>query len=71
MAFLSRTEAVADGGTDTFAISFPYLDNAHVFVYTQSGGDPFVQYTEGFTFLSPQSVQLNTSPETGTVDKYA
>lgn len=68
MVAVSRTESVADGATDTFPISFPYLAEDHVFVFTKAPGEAaLTQYTEGFTFTSPSMIQLNTTPANGTV----
>jgi hypothetical protein len=65
---ITRTEAVADGLTDTFSVSFPYLDESHVFVFVKlSGNGFFEQYTQGFSFNAPNLIQLNTTPAADTV----
>lgn len=55
--YLSRTVSIADGSTDEFTLSFPYLNRSHVKVAIDDD-----EYLGGFTFLSPSTIQLADMP---------
>ena len=61
MSFLARVSYTANGSTDTFSFSFPYILSSHVKVYV--GG---VEDT-GITFPTTSTVQLSSTPANGAV----
>lgn len=63
--FLSRTVKVSNGTGPTVALTFPYLDEAHVFYYTQAGDDAPVPYTGTVSYVSSSLANLSPFPAAG------
>jgi hypothetical protein len=61
MSFLARVSYTADGSTDTFSFSFPYILSSHVKVYVDGTEDT------GVTFPTTSTVQLSSTPANGAV----
>lgn len=63
MTFLSRTYSNADGETDSFALSFPYLAEAHVSVqFYNPETDTVTDYEGEIVFTSSSVIQLAEGP---------
>lgn len=61
MSFLARVSYNADGSTDTFSFSFPYILSSHVKAYVDGVEDTSI------TFPTSSSVQLSSTPANGAV----
>ena len=61
MSFLARVSYTANGSTDTFSFSFPYILSSHVKAYVDGVEDTSI------TFPTSSSVQLSSTPANGAV----
>ncbi|WP_075501329.1 phage tail fiber protein [Candidatus Pelagibacter communis] len=61
MSFLARVSYTANGNTNTFSFSFPYILTSHVKAYVDGVEDTSI------TFPTASSVQLSSTPANGAV----
>ena len=61
MSFLARVSYTANGSTNTFSFSFPYILTSHVKAYVDGVEDTSI------TFPTASSVQLSSTPANGAV----
>ena len=61
MSFNARVTYTANGGTDTFSFSFPYILQSHVKAFVNGTEDTSI------TFPTASSIQLSSTPANGAV----
>jgi hypothetical protein len=61
MSFITRVSYTANGSTDTFSFSFPYILSSHVKAFVNGTED------NGITFPTTSTVQLSSTPANGAV----
>ena len=61
MSFIARVSYTANGSTDTFSFSFPYILSSHVKAFVNGTED------NGITFPTTSTVQLSSTPANGAV----
>ena len=61
MSFIARVSYTANGSTDTFSFSFPYILSSHVKAFVNGTED------NGITFPTSSTVQLSSTPANGAV----
>ena len=61
MSFIARVSYTANGSTDTFSFSFPYILSSHVKAFVNGTED------NGITFPTSSTLQLSSTPANGAV----
>lgn len=66
MTYLSRTYSIANGSTDTFSLTFPYLQEDHVGVqFFNPATDEVTDYAGVIVFTTPSTIQIDHDPASG------